>query len=251
MSCVRCGNYKTIKAHLIPQVFCKEIQVGKAHAAGIRKNGRFFPTQSGTFDKDILCESCDGQLGVLEEYASKVLRSARRSCVGRTFGIKLIDEVEKEKIYRFCAAILWKYSITQKSYGRINLHGYQDDVQRIAYGEIEIPDWFDVAMFRLQVHVFDDGAFAYRAPLVDKKDRVRLYRFMLGGFLFFVKVHRKRMRDPTLSKLWLSNPGAMRFVLIQAQFFEEFQLSRALAFTSEGLSEFLDRQEECRIDHGR
>jgi hypothetical protein len=244
MSCTRCNEKKTIKAHLIPQVFCKEVQVGKAHATSVKENGSFHISQSGTFDNDILCADCDGSLGQLEEYSAKILKSIRENSKGLSFGPKVVDGVDKEKIARFCAGILWKYSITQEQYGKVDLYGFQDDVRRIAYSEIDIPDWFDVAIFRLRTHPQDEGVFAYRAPLIDRKNRVRLYRFMLGGCLFFVKVHRKKIRDDVLAELWLSYEDSFRFCIAPAEQFEEFSIAKGLSFNTANLSSFLGRQDE-------
>ena len=244
MSCVRCNEKKTIKAHLIPQVFCKEVQVGKGHATSVKEDGSFHISQSGTFDKGILCANCDGKLGQLEEYSARILKSIREQSKGLSFGTKIVDGVDKEKVARFCAGILWKYSITQEQYGKVNLYGFQDDVKRVAYSEMDIPEWFDVAIFRLRVHAQDDRVFAYRAPLIDRKNRVRLYRFMLGGCLFFVKVHRKKIRDDALTELWLSFEDSFRFCIAPAEQFEEFQIAKDLSFNSEKLSSFLDGQDE-------
>lgn len=244
MSCIRCNEKKTIKAHLIPQVFCKEVQVGKGHATSVKEDGSFHFSQSGTYDKEILCADCDGTLGQLEEYSAKTLKLIREHSKGLSFGPKIVDGVDKEKIARFCAGILWKYSIAQEQYGKINLYGFQDDVKRIAYSEMDIPEWFDVAIFRLRIHAQDDGVFAYRAPLIDRKNRVRLYRFMLGGCLFFVKVHRKKMRDDALTKLWLNYEDSFRFCIAPAEQFEEFKIAKDLSFNSDKLSSFLDRQDE-------
>jgi len=243
MSCVRCGEKKTIKAHLIPQVFCKEVQVGKAHATGVGEDGKFHVTQSGTFDKEILCAKCDGILEKLEDYTAKILRLIRENSIGLQIGPKVVSGIENEKILRFCAGILWKYSITKEEYGKIDLYGFQDEVYRIAYSEQEIPEWFNVAMFRLQTHPNDSGVFAYRAPLIDRKNRVRLYRFMLGGCLFFVKVHRKKMRDDPMPDLWLNGESTFKYCLFPAQKFEEFNMSKELAYNTESLSKFLDKQD--------
>lgn len=244
MTCIRCNEEKTIKAHLIPQVFCKEVQVGKGHATSVKEDGSFYFSQSGTFDKGILCATCDGELGQLEEHAAKILESIRQNSKGLSFGPKIFDGVDKDKIARFCAGILWKYSITQEHYGKIDLYGFQDEVKQIAYSERVIPDWFDVAMFRLRTHPQDDGVFAYRAPLIDTKNCVRFYRFMLGGCIFFVKVHRKKMRDDDLSELWFSLEDSFRFCIAPAEHFEEFKIAKDVSFNSENLSSFLDRQDE-------
>ena len=78
MACIRCGNPKTIKAHLIPQVFCKEVRLGNSFATMVKDSGEFSLTQSGVFDKNILCEDCDGELGKNEKYAAEVFRLIRK-----------------------------------------------------------------------------------------------------------------------------------------------------------------------------
>lgn len=91
MACIKCGKKETIKAHLIPKVFCREIQVGKMHAAGVINSNKFTPTQSGVFDKQILCAKCDGELGELENYAAKTFRIIRKKYVSNDNGIKNPD----------------------------------------------------------------------------------------------------------------------------------------------------------------
>lgn len=243
MACIRCGNHKTIKAHLLPQVFCKEVKVGTSFATMLNGSGDFSITQSGVFDKNILCKDCDGKLGQNEKYAAETFRLIRQKSVGNYIGPALIANLDKEKILRFAAGILWKYSITQMEYGKINLFDYQEDVKRIAFEDIEIPTWFDALLFRLKVHLNDDGVFAYRAPLPDKVDRVRIYRFMVGGILFFVKVHNKKMKNGPAQKSWLSQENDFQYVIAPANKFEEYQIIKDLANNSEPLSSYLDRQD--------
>lgn len=250
MPCIRCGNPKTIKAHLLPQVFCKEVKVGTSFATMVKESGDFSITQSGVFDKNILCNECDGKLGKNEKYAAEAFRLIRQKSVGHYNGLVLISNQDKERILRFAAGILWKYSITQKEHGRIDLFGFQDDVKKIAYEEIEIPTWFDALLFRLKVHPNDDGVFAYRAPLPDKVDRVRIYRFMVGGILFFVKVHNKKMKNDQTLQYWLSQKDDLQYVIAPASLFEEYKTLKDLAFNSRPLSSFLDKQDYISKNKG-
>jgi hypothetical protein len=121
MLCMKCGKARTIRAHLIPRVFCTEVQVGTSHATGVRVNGSFHPSQSGTFDPHILCALCDEQLGKLEGYVDKICGAIRRQSINQSFGIKTCSGADKNIVLRFCAGILWKYSIAAKQFGRIDL----------------------------------------------------------------------------------------------------------------------------------
>src|SRR5690606_33302301 len=243
MLCIRCGNSKTIKAHLLPHVFCKEVKVGTSFATMVNDYGNLSLTQSGVFDKNILCKECDGKLGKNEKYAAEKFHLIRQKSVGNYNGPALIANLDKEKILRFAAGILWKYSITQKEYGRIDLFGFQEDVKKIAYEEIEIPTWFDALLFRLKVHPNDDGVFAYRAPLPDRVGRVRIYRFMVGGILFFVKVHNENMVNDQTHQYWLSQEDQIQYIVAPANMFEEYKILKDIAFNTESLSSFLDKQD--------
>ncbi len=43
---------------------------------------RVKPAQLGVFDKNILCQSCDGVLGKLDDYIYGVIRNFHCPCVG-------------------------------------------------------------------------------------------------------------------------------------------------------------------------
>lgn len=225
--------------------------MGPSLAAMVKDTGEFSFSQSGVFDKNILCNVCDGELGKNEKYAAEVFRLIRQKSIGNYNGPALITNQDKEKILRFAAGILWKYSITQKGYGKIELFGFQEDVKRIAYEEINIPTWFDALLIRLKIHPNDDGVFAYRAPLPDKIDRVRIYRFMVGGVLFFVKVHNKKMRKDETLQFWLSQKDDLQFVIAPADKFEEYKTIMNLAYNSEPLSSFLDKQDSFSKNKGK
>ncbi|EHH2484464.1 hypothetical protein J7X22_004567 [Vibrio parahaemolyticus] len=51
------------------------------------------------------------------------------------------------------------------------------------------------------------------------------------------------MRDDPLTDLWLSGESTFKFCLFPAQKFEEFSISQELAYNTESLSAFLDKQD--------
>jgi hypothetical protein len=70
--CKRCGGAPTIRAHLIPLSFVNRIKDGsqKIHASYEERPGIHL-VQSVLFDDNILCASCDQELGVLDKYANE------------------------------------------------------------------------------------------------------------------------------------------------------------------------------------
>ncbi|HCK0217620.1 hypothetical protein [Citrobacter freundii] len=241
MPCIKCGKNETIKAHLIPKVFCKEIQVGKMHAAGVINSNKFTPTQSGIFDKHILCAKCDGELGELENYAAKTFRIIRKNYINDDDGIKKIPSRNPELIYRFAAGILWKYSIAEESLGRIDLEGFGEDIKKYAFGEITRPSFFDGLFTWLRIYKGVPDLFAYRAPFPIELDGVNAFRFLLGGMLFIIKVDVNPFKVSPLSGTFFSNSSELNFSIAPAQYFEEFKDARKLAFENGRLGNFLDK----------
>ncbi|AYN29877.1 hypothetical protein D8682_24615 [Buttiauxella sp. 3AFRM03] len=241
MGCLKCGRKETIRAHLIPKVFCREVQVGKMHAAGVVGSNKFTPTQSGIFDKHILCAKCDGELGDLENYAAKKFRVIRSNFKNSKLGVHEMLSADSNKILRFAAGILWKYSIAAKDFGQIDLLGFDDEIKKYAYGEIEKPSFLDGCFFWLRLNEGSSDLFAYRAPIMMSIDGVNTFKFLLGGMLFFIKVDDKDLLLPQFKDLLLGNSLGIRFLLAPALLSEEFQEARKLAFSQGSLSDFLDK----------
>lgn len=241
MPCANCGNPETIRAHLIPKVFCRQIQEGKSHAAQVTESGNFRPSQSGIWDRSILCSECDNKLGELENYAHHVFSAIRKSGSDVPWKTKAVDGVENEKILRFCSAILYKYSLTDEKKGRINLQGSQEVCRSIAFGECTIPDEFNAFLWRPVRYPYDTGQFAYRAPLPDDLHGVKLYRMMLGGMLIFVKIDQKEIPIAELKKLLIRRKKSLLYLTVPAQGLEEYQVPNKIIAENESLSRYLDR----------
>lgn len=241
MTCKNCGSDSTIKAHLIPRVFCKQVQTGPSHAAGIKPDGSFSISQSGVWDDSILCGTCDNDLGKLENYAHKVLTAVREAKTEQVWRACVAEGVEPEKIMRFCAAILYKYSLTSKEKGRIDLGPFQELCRQTAFGEISVPPEIDVFTFRPIRFWNDDGIFAYRAPSPDRKSGINLYRLLVGGALFFIKVDKRPFVDPLVTPFSLQAAKEFPYLVVPAQFLEEYKIPAGLWEKNSQFSTYLDR----------
>lgn len=244
MPCLRCGAQKTINAHLIARVFAREVQIGKAHAAGIRPDGRFRLSQSGLYDSQILCGPCDGQLGKLDDYAARTFRHVRRKASGQPPGVLELSGVNSTMLLRFYASVLWRYSIARPDLGRIDLGDHQDSVKCFAFAEIPTDPHIDAFLLRLKRYTGDDGVFAYRAPMPDIKRDTKLFRIMVGGILAIVRVDERPLIDPAVAQLWLSAAPPVRVLIGPAQLFEEFREPKRLIDSTAKLDQFLERQAE-------
>jgi hypothetical protein len=172
-----------------------------------------------------------------------VLADIRQDAVGKADGVHITPPILSKNILRFCAGILWKYSITKTNFGRINLGQYQEKIRKIALEEADIPASLDAIMIRLRLSHADNSVFAYRAPKPDRKSGVNLYRFFVGGVLFFIRLDQRSLKDYHLSSLWLNGVEQTNYLILPAPYFEEFKNLQHLVATNKKLSLFLEKQE--------
>jgi hypothetical protein len=243
MTCDNCGAEETIKAHLIPRVFCKQVQTGMSHAAQVNASGNFLISQSGVWDSTILCSTCDGVLGEYERYAHKVSSGVRDRGSDASGRIKIMSNVDTVKMLRFCAGILYKYSLTSERSGKITLGRYKNIIREFIFDQAKpAPNELDVFIFRPLRHYGDKGVFAYRAPLPDRKYGINMYRMMMGGLIFFVKLDRRRISDPNITPFLIKGREELSYLTVPATLFEEFKLARDALRINPRLSDYLDQQ---------
>lgn len=241
MSCLICGITPTIKSHLLPKTFAREVQVGKAHAL-VRSPEDFDHTQSGIFEKDILCKDCDNSLGKLENIAAQTFRKIRSSAIGAAIGSYALPGSAGDDILRFAAGILWKYSVASEQNGRIDLGPYGEILRNIAFNQSPIPASIDALLFRLKSHDKDDGVFAYRTPKPDRQEGMNGYRLLVGGMFIFIKIDKQIPKTHAYQLGSIRGKTDLPYIVLPAQKFEEFSKASNLV-KSEHLSAFLDKQE--------
>jgi len=228
MPCLSCGAEKTIEAHLIPKAFVMEVKRDRGEQHLIIHQGTERPkvSNTGAFDRTILCGPCDGILGKHESYVFKLLKHLRD--VQAPFGtIVPVDPIEGDRIVRFAAGIAWKFAVTAPDRGQIKLGRYAQILADIALHEAPIPPAVDVALIRIVE--LDGDVYFYRAPLPDRKDDANMIRFSVGSFVFFLKVDKRR-NGPTLpATCWLRGRSAGAFLMAPAHLFEEGKLHARLA----------------------
>ena len=241
MSCIICGDAPTIKSHLIPRTLAREVQVGKAHAY-VRSSNNFDHTQSGIFERNILCKTCDNELGKFENIAATAFRKIREEAKNSALGEYTLRGASGDDILRFVAGLLWKYSVASTKNGRIDLGPYQKVMRDIAFALKPIPTNIDALLCRLKSHNGDDGVFAYRAPKPDRQENVNGYRILVGGIFIFVKIDQQTPRGGALERSSVRGKTNLPYVVLRAQDFEEYLLSASLAHDGR-LSAYLDKQD--------
>lgn len=241
MSCLVCGESVTIKSHLIPKAMAQEVQSGKAHAVA-RATDDFTHTQSGLYEKNILCAECDNKLGAWENTAVKTFRAIRDAAKLSSFGEYVLDGVKGDNILRFVTGVLWKYSVASPENGRIELGPYQNTLRDVAFSRINVPNTIDALLIRLKRHCDDGDVFAYRAPKPDRQEGVNGYRLLVGGVFVFARIDKRAPKHGALERASIRGKSNLPYVVMPAQDFEEFNLPAGLVHSGR-LSEFLDKQE--------
>ena len=221
--CRICGERKTIRAHLIPQAFVKEIYFD---SKSDEKHMLIHPdkdfkrrSNTGRFDPALLCATCDGRLGVYENSAFKLLKRLRRVKVGKKAGSQSIVRPgtyefrikEENEFIRFACGILWKYAaLPDDDTSRIAIGDYPEKFRKICFEGAEIPDDIDVFIER---DSFSFGAFSdptdvyfYSMPSVGLQGHLppmRMSWFSLGGFIVYVRIDADISSDFVPKRCWL------------------------------------------------
>ncbi|MER8438334.1 hypothetical protein NKH36_00025 [Mesorhizobium sp. M1312] len=236
MACLICGEERTIDAHLIPRAFAVEIQAspGEKHVLTSPRGSGFKTTNTGRYDRNILCGKCDGILGKHEGYAFSLLTKARAQHTppGRLLAV---DPLDGDGLVRFAAGIAWKYAVTKPEFGRISVGPYESVLADVAFERTDVPQAVDVSAFQLQAG--DSEAYFYRMPLLDRKEGVNLVRFSVGGFVFILKVDRRPNPSMPPAECWLRGKTAGAFMIAPAHLFEEWNL-HAESYQTSGATRF-------------
>lgn len=103
-------------AHILPQGMLKAMspeEFGQLLIVGTDM-GKKKRAPIGSYDPNILCNSCDNKIGVYDKYALKFIRTAKLE--EHPVGVGwLIKSVDSHKLKLFCMSYLWRASITTRS----------------------------------------------------------------------------------------------------------------------------------------
>lgn len=227
MPCLVCGEPKTIEAHLIPKAFVAEVKTepGEQHLLLHKGDKRPRVSNTGVYDRGILCGPCDSILGGHEDYALELLRELRKANAPPG-GIIGVNPIDGDRMVRFAAGIAWKYAVTTQP-GRIGIGPYVDVLADVALRGMSIPTSVDVAMLRIVE--LDGDVYVYRTPMPDRKDDANVVRFTVGSFIFFLKIDRRRNGSTLPAECWLRGRTKGAFLVGPAELTEEGRMHRQLS----------------------
>jgi len=222
-TCLICQKEPAIRAHLLPECFVREIyhepKDDEKHVIHHPVSGEKYQSNTGRFDKGILCSTCDNVLGRYEESAFQLMRRLRAMKVGTKRGT---DSFVNEGIYpfrvpvvndfiRFASGILWKYASTPPDdAGHIDIGDCRKLFEDICFRGADIPESVDAFIERdlLSFAAFKDPneVYYYCTPSVGvrgEQTRHRMAWFSVGGFTIYVKLNDPGLSDFAPKKCWM------------------------------------------------
>lgn len=194
---------KLIKAHIIPQFLFGPTNFAISSSSSFAKNR---PT--GTYDVNILCQKCDGDvIGVLDNTAKKILIDRRNVTNQLIFNpadplqflkiYRLSDKVGYAKIARFFISILWRASVSShEDFVGFSLGSYES----IAKKAIMDPLYDFSAVFSVALCLLPDLSQPYHCFPLNKinNHEIDFYSLIIGYYKVFIKCDDK----PLSYELW-------------------------------------------------
>jgi hypothetical protein len=236
--CLCCGATPTIRAHLIPQAFAREIRDGdQTFALTKGMTPAFRPIQNGVFDDTILCRECDNRLGTNEKYAFETFKTLREATISKLNTHVGVSPISGDRLIRFAAGISWKFCTTKPEYGRIDVGLYADVLKQIAFDEATIPTSIDMIMVRLKALRFEHHFF--RAPKPDRQHGVNFVRLTLGAFLMLLKIDKRNSPNISLPEIWMRGRSEVVFPVLPMDIYEEGRFIKEAWLQDEKLMNFV------------
>lgn len=163
--CKFCGQEKQLcKAHIIPQAFYKDLNIGPYFLASKGKYAKKLPI--GEYDNTILCAECDRRIGLYDEYASRLFLKELENFKVSHINLYTIPKTHLDytKLRKFIVSLIWRASISTK------------------FTEVNLGDYENIALQLLKEEIPDDGK--YFTTLITKYSGEY---FLLNGSTFVMK----------------------------------------------------------------
>lgn len=200
-------NKPLVKSHVIPQSFFNKNSM-------LVTDSELKPQKRpiGPYDREILCEKCDRDLGNdLDSYAKRVLID-REHVISQVFYdparvheniilYRLTDKKGYDKIIRFFISVLWRASIaSQRDFETVNLGSYEEIARTVILDQnFDFRKYFSVSLF-----LFSD--IAEKIHLISSRIRIEgvsFYIFVIGSIKVYIKCDKQKI-PPSMAPLIIS-----------------------------------------------
>lgn len=229
--CLICGTKPTIRAHLLPESFVREIfhqpKADEKHIICDPETGKKYQSNTGRFERQILCATCDNVLGQYEGAAFRLIKRLRSVRIGKKEGTdSFINEgaypfrvAVVDDFVRFACGILWKYAATapQDAF-HIEIGECKALFEAICFHGAAVPEGVDVFierdLFSFAAVADPTEVYYYCSPSIGQRGNRASHRlawFSVGGFTIYVKMNDPGISDYAPRKCWMRGRKACFF----------------------------------------
>lgn len=205
--CKFCGTEKKlIRAHIIPEsLYPTDKNGGRRHIV-LDLNGEIpnSQLQNGYYDPNLVCRECEDLFSAGDDYAKGLLIDRRSESVkksGRGTAYFEYADVDYKKLKLFFISLLWRAHATSlRSLSEVKIGSKYEAIARtmIRDGNPGSPDDFAVLMLRVAEGQLDRMG-ASPIPRKMLPNNIRVYEFLLFGYIAYVKVDQRPYGDPPRS----------------------------------------------------
>jgi len=179
--------------------------------------------QSGEFESNILCLSCDNEkLGRLERYASLMLYDGnpkvlefRETPDGMIF--LYCAEIDYKQFKLFLLSILWRASIsTRPIFREVSLGPYEERLRQMLLNEDPGQQMTFPCVILTYLNIKDLPSDIVAQPARAKVDSGTVYKFMIGGMIYIFAV-TKQITPDWFAEAAINSQGEMKIMFASPQ----------------------------------
>jgi hypothetical protein len=191
----------SVKAHIIPEAFFRQLKKPGDISVIVSSTLGTYRSQApiGPYDKEILCKACESKFEDLDDYGSKVLLAKFKQIFkpitedGAVVAFRSF-EVDQDKLLRFLVSILWRASVSTRSFfACVELGPFEELAKKMILSPAcPISDVFSAVLFGWRDQTSDEIVGPWR----EKWEDVNSYRLYMGQINAFIKVDQRPFKGP-------------------------------------------------------
>lgn len=201
MGCRICGDDRTVKSHIIPRAFARDVRKGAKHViAGSPQRPGVQVMQTGAYSEALLCDAHENATAATDKYGVEFVRRVQAEWRNRASQQMLsIPNPSPAILQSFALLTIWREAHFEERPG-LSLGDYDGPVQRHLFEGGPPPDWPVVVQrtnFTVQpVGPSDFNLHPYKLRFADRA----AWTFTVAGVCFLIVSDKRGL--PSLFEDW-------------------------------------------------
>jgi hypothetical protein len=179
-----------VKAHVIPKAFWNlpDQSAGPLAMVSNSSGWKTKPSRIGPYDEGILCEECDGIIGLLDQHAAEnLLRDKSKTRYQYDVaGLLHYKKASAQIVISFIASLAWRASISSHQFfDRVSLGPYESKFFDLAENgkQIDLEESIVIMEYDQDTPIMD--------PHMSRIEDLKTLAFQAERFLFHIKVDQR------------------------------------------------------------